>query len=77
MDVQSVEIVGRNYLVSQLVRDALEVARSERAEESDLIAYVDLDETDGGLVACLIQIKATRARPFAVARKYEKLATGQ
>ena len=74
MDAQSVEIVGRNYLVSQLVRDGLEVARPERDRGVDLIACLDLDETGGGFVACPIQMKAASARQFGVARKYEKFS---
>jgi hypothetical protein len=74
MDAQSAEIVGRNYLVSQLVRDGLEVARPERDRGLDLIAYLDLDETDGGFVACSIQMKAASERQFGIARKYEKFS---
>ena len=37
MDSQATEIVGRNYLVSQLVRDDLEVAKPERDRGVDLI----------------------------------------
>jgi len=46
MDSQTVEIIGRNYLVSRLVSDGLEVARPERDRGVDLIAYLDLDEAD-------------------------------
>jgi len=44
MDGQTVEIIGRNYLVSMLVRDGLEVARPERARGVDLITYLDLEK---------------------------------
>jgi len=74
MDSQTVEIVGRNYLVSQLVRDGLEVARPERDRGVDLIAYLDLDETGGGFIACPIQMKAATSRQFGLARKYEKFS---
>lgn len=72
MDSQTVEIIGRNYLVSQLVSAGLEVARPERDRGVDLIAYVDLDEAGGGFVACPIQMKAATKASFAVDRKYEK-----
>ena len=72
MDSQSTEIIGRNFLVSQLVRDGLEVARPERDRGVDLIAYVDLDEAGGGFVATPIQMKAATVASFAIARKYEK-----
>lgn len=72
MDTQIVEIVGRNYLVSQLVRDGLEVARPERDRGVDLVAYMDLEEAGGGFVACPVQMKAATGRHFGLAKKYEK-----
>lgn len=72
MDSQSTEIIGRNLLVSQLVRDGLEVARPERDRGVDLIAYLDLDEAGGGFVAVPIQMKAATRATFGIARKYEK-----
>jgi len=74
MDTQSIEIIGRNYLVSQLVRDGLEVARPERDRGVDLIAYLDLDEAGGGFVACPVQMKAATSRHFGLLRKYEKFS---
>lgn len=73
MDGQSVEIIGRNFLVSQLVADGLEVARPERDRGVDLIAYLDLDEA-GRFVACPIQMKAATAASFSLFRKYERIA---
>jgi hypothetical protein len=72
MDTQSVEIIGRNYLISQLVRDGLEVARPERDRGVDLIAYLDLDESGGNFVACPIQMKAATSRTFGLYEKYAK-----
>ena len=43
MDTQTTELVGRNFLVSELLRAGLEVARPERDRGIDLVAYVDLD----------------------------------
>ena len=74
MDSQTTEIIGRNYLVSQLARDGLEVARPERDRGVDLIAYLDLDEAGGGFVATPIQMKAATLRSFGIARKYEKFS---
>ena len=73
MDSQTVEIVGRNYLVSRLVSDGLEVARPERDRGVDLIAYLDLDEA-GRFVACPIQMKAATTASFSLFRKYERIA---
>lgn len=44
VDTQLVELAGRNWLASELLRAGLEVARPERDRGIDLIAYVDLDE---------------------------------
>jgi len=74
MDTQAVEIVGRNHLISQLVTDGLEVARPERDRGVDLIAYLDLDETGGGFVACPIQMKAATTSSFGIDGKYEKFS---
>jgi hypothetical protein len=72
VDAQTVEIIGRNYLVSLLARDGLEVARPERDRGVDLIAYLDLDENAGGFTACPIQMKAATNQSFGLSRKYEK-----
>jgi hypothetical protein len=74
LDTQTTEIIGRNWLVSQLVRDGLEVARPERDHGIDLIAYLDLDETGGGFVECPIQMKAATTEAFAVSAKYAKFS---
>jgi hypothetical protein len=71
-DSQTVEIIGRNFLVSLLARDGLEVARPERDRGVDLIAYLDLDESGGGFTACPIQMKAATNESFSLMRKYEK-----
>jgi hypothetical protein len=73
VDTQTVEIIGRNYLVSMLVSDGLEVARPERDRGIDLIAYLDLDET-GRFVACPIQMKAPATASFSLSGKYERIA---
>jgi len=73
MDSQTTEIIGRNLLVSQLVRDGLEVARPERDRGVDLIAYLDLGES-GEFTACPIQMKAATSASFGISRKYEKFS---
>lgn len=73
MDSQTVEIIGRNYLVSRLVSDGLEVARPERDRGVDLIAYLDLNEV-GRFVACPIQMKAATTASFSLSAKYERIA---
>jgi hypothetical protein len=73
VDPQTVEIIGRSYLISMLVRDGLEVARPERDRGVDLIAYLDLDEA-GRFVACPIQMKAATNASFSLFSKYERIA---
>jgi len=72
LDAQTVEIVGRNLLVSLLARDGLEVARPERDRGVDLITYLDLDEEFGRFSACPIQMKAATSHSFSLMKKYEK-----
>jgi hypothetical protein len=67
-DSQTVEIIGRNLLVSWLVSDGLEVARPERDRGIDLIAYRD----DQMFTAVPIQMKAATSESFSVNRKYDK-----
>lgn len=73
MDSQLVEIVGRNWLVNQLLEGGLEVARPERDHGVDLVAYVDLAAA-GRFVARPIQLKAATNAVFAINRKYERIA---
>src|SRR5712692_3281368 len=72
LDSQQVELIGRNYLVGELLRDGLEVARPERDRGVDLVAYIDLDQAGGPFLACPIQVKAHTCAAFAVDRKYER-----
>jgi len=51
MDSQMVELAGRHWLTSQLLRADLEVALPERDRGIDLIVYADLDEQMGDFVA--------------------------
>ena len=72
MDSQMVELAGRHWLTSQLLRADLEVALPERDRGIDLIVYADLDEQMGDFVACPIQMKASMGRIFTLEPKYEK-----
>jgi hypothetical protein len=70
LDTQQVELIGRNLLVSVLLRDGLEVARPERDRGVDVIAYIDLPDSGGWFIACPIQMKAYSAAGFSVESKY-------
>lgn len=70
-DKQATEIIGRNWLVSELYLAGIEVARPERDHGIDLIAFLDLDES-GRFIACPLQMKATRRKSFDVHRRFGK-----
>jgi len=67
MDSQQIEIIGRNLLITDLLRSGVEVARPERDRGVDLIAYLDKDST---FMAVPMQLKATSGEAFSVSKKY-------
>ena len=69
-DTQLVELAGRNWLASELMRSGIEVARPERDRGIDLIAYLDRDVKIGKFVACPIQMKAATGEVFSLDPKY-------
>jgi hypothetical protein len=73
MDTQVIELLGRNRLISELLRARLEVAVPERDRGVDLIAYVDLESQVASFVARPIQMKASSRQGFSVYRKYSKV----
>lgn len=72
IDTQLVELAGRNWLASELLRAGIEVARPERDRGVDLIAYIDLDMRIKNFVACPIQMKAATGSIFSLDPKYAK-----
>ena len=70
-DSQVVEIAGRNWLLSELYRSGVEVARPERDHGIDLIAFFDLDDSKH-FIARPIQMKASSQRMFGVWRRLER-----
>lgn len=72
LDSQQIELIGRSLLISELLRDGIEVALPERDRGIDLIAYVDLDEAHGTFLARPIQLKARTTPAFSIAPKYER-----
>jgi hypothetical protein len=85
LDSQVIELLGRNRLVSELLRAGLEVAVPARDRGIDLIAYLDVGGALGApgevalpfgvdsFVAKPIQMKAASSRSFSISRKYDKL----
>lgn len=70
MDAQLIELVGRQRLISELLRADLEVALPMRDRGIDLIVYADLRVS--GFRAVPIQMKAASCSCFAVDQKYSK-----
>jgi hypothetical protein len=71
-DSQKVELLGRNRLIDELLRDNLEVALPVRDRGIDLIAYADLSDKVSSYVARPIQMKAAWKKSFAIDRKYQR-----
>lgn len=67
-DDQVVEVLGRDFLISELLLAGLEVAIPARDRGIDLIVYKDHDK----FAACPIQMKVASERSFSIDRKYEK-----
>jgi hypothetical protein len=74
LDTQVIELIGRNRLGSDLLRDGLEVAVPARDRGIDLIAYADLSAKVATFIARPIQMKAASARHFGLFRQYKRLA---
>lgn len=74
MDTQTIELLGRNRLVDELLLAGLEVALPARDRGVDLLAYVDLESKVSSFVAVPIQMKAASGRAFSIDRKYSKIA---
>lgn len=73
-DSQTVALLGRNRLISELLRAGLEVAMPARDRGVDLIAYVDLASRVSSFIAKPIQMKAATGSSFSVDRKYERIS---
>lgn len=69
LDTQQVEIIGRNFLVAQLVAEDLEVATPLRDEGVDLLVYTG-KRSEGNFVAAPIQLKSAQAAIFGVDTKF-------
>ena len=74
IDTQVVELIGRNRLVSELLRAGLEVAIPARDRGIDLIAYADLSMDVKQFVARPIEMKAASHSSFSINRKFKRVA---
>lgn len=73
MDTQTIELIGRHRLASELLQAGLEVAFPARDRGIDLIAYVDIDRELGRFVGKPIQMKAASQQSFGIWKKYLKI----
>ena len=74
MDTQTIEILGRNRLLQDLLIAGLEVALPIRDRGIDLITYVDLVAATSKFAAIPIQMKAASTRAFSIDAKYQKIS---
>lgn len=74
MDTQTIEILGRNRLINELLVAGLEVAIPLRDRGIDLIAYVDLAAKTPKFASVPIQMKAASTRAFSIDTKYVKIS---
>ena len=70
MNSQIVELIGRNWLVNELLRANLEVALPLRDRGIDLIAFADLYTHVQSFIARPIQMKAASNKSFGIHKKY-------
>lgn len=73
VDSQIIELLGRQRLIGDLLRDGLEVAVPVRDRGVDLIAYADLSKQVARFASSPIQMKAATMSAFCVDQKYERI----
>jgi hypothetical protein len=73
LDTQAIEILGRNRLVSELLRAGIEVAFPIRDRGIDLIAFSDRKNSSLVFAAVPIQMKGAERKSFSIDKKYEKV----
>jgi hypothetical protein len=74
VDSQRIELLGRNLLVSELIRAGLEVALPLRDRGVDLVVYADQASKVHAFAAVPIQMKAASKRSFGIDQKYARIA---
>lgn len=72
MEPQVVEILGRNWLINELLKAGIGIASPAIDQGIDLIAYLDREKNPSGFIAKPIQLKASSKEMFSIDAKYEK-----
>lgn len=73
LDTQQIEILGRNRLVSALLRDGIEVALPLRDNGIDLLAYTGYFDVSGVARMTPIQLKCASTTAWGLKKKYERI----
>jgi len=73
IDPQIIELLGRNKLISEILRSGLEVSIPVRDRGIDLIAYTDISDRTDKFIAKPIQMKASLRESIIVDKKYSKI----
>lgn len=71
MDTQIIEILGKNKLVSEILKSGLEIAMPQRDRGIDIIAYTGFSDSNE-FIAKPIQMKASMNKSFGLWKKYAK-----
>ena len=72
-DTQAIAILGRNWLVSELIRAGLEVAFPIRDKGIDLIVYGDRASSAQEFFAIPVQMKSAIKKRFSIDKNCEKI----
>lgn len=73
LDSQTIELLGRNRLVSEIIKAGLEVAFPIRDRGIDLIVYADRSSSSREFSAIPIQMKGASKKSFSIDKKYERI----
>jgi hypothetical protein len=73
LESQVVEILGRNWIINELMKAGIEVASPIRDHGIDLIAYLDQEKQNPKYISRPIQLKASSQESFSMDQKYQKM----
>jgi hypothetical protein len=74
VESETIEVVGRNRVIEDLLLAGLQVAVPLKAQEFDLIAYGELSERSTSFSGCPIQVKASQGRSFKLDQRFDRVA---
>lgn len=74
MESETVDFVGRNRVIDDLLMAGLQVAIPLKAGDFDLIAYDELSERSTVFAGCPVQVKASQGRSFKLDQRFDRVA---